>query len=114
MRAIEERMKELRPAVDEYARLADAYGKIYRSQDVQAVPNAGQNGTGRRGRPVGTGIRPAQVARIVQQEPGLTVAQIADRVGIRPGYLYRVLPQLTDEGAVIKRGRGWFPLTASS
>jgi DNA-binding IclR family transcriptional regulator len=35
---------------------------------------------------------------------------MAEKMGIRQHYLYRVLPDLVDEGLVWKDGRGWRPI----
>jgi len=43
----------------------------------------------------------------VQEQPGITVPEIAAKMGIKQNYLYRVLPGLQKDGKVVKRGRGW-------
>jgi hypothetical protein len=61
------------------------------------------------GRPKGSGTRAAEALRIVREHPGVTIPELADRMGIKQNYLYRVLPELVQEGKVTKEGRGWHP-----
>jgi hypothetical protein len=69
-------------------------------------------GTGRRGRPKGTGTRGAEALALVRAKPGITIPEIAEQMGIKQNYLYRVLPGLADDGLVVKKGRGWHPKEA--
>jgi DNA-binding IclR family transcriptional regulator len=43
---------------------------------------------------------------------GITIPELADKMGIKQNYLYRVLPGLQKEGKVRKRGRTWYPKAA--
>jgi len=116
-REIEARMEELRPHVDEYHRLEAAA----RALAGAAAPAASGRGTrpiprrggGRAGRPRGSGTRAAQALEIVRENPGITIPEIAERMGIQQNYLYRVLPGLAQDGLVEKQGRGWHPKTAA-
>jgi DNA-binding IclR family transcriptional regulator len=45
----------------------------------------------------------------VQGQPGITIPELAAKMGIKQNYLYRVLPGLESEKKVEKRGRGWHP-----
>lgn len=63
----------------------------------------------RAGRRKGSGTRSAQALSFVQQQPGITIPELAARMGIKQNYLYRVLPSLEQEGKVAKQGRGWHP-----
>jgi DNA-binding MarR family transcriptional regulator len=42
--------------------------------------------------------------------PGITIPEIAAKMGIKQNYLSRVLPGLVEAGHVTKKGRGWHPL----
>jgi len=65
-------------------------------------------GSGRKaGRRKGSGTRAAQALSIVTEQPGVTIPELASRMGIKQNYLYRVLPGLEQEGKVAKQGRGW-------
>ena len=66
-------------------------------------------GTGRRGRPKGSGTRGAEALALVKDSPGITIPELAAKMGIKQNYLYRVLPGLADDGLVRKDGRGWHP-----
>ena len=108
-REIEARMKELRPAVDEYHRLeqaAAALAGVGRSNSsAQSTPAR----RGRRGRPRGSGTRAKQALEIVRARPGITIRELSEAMGIHANYLYRVMPTLESEGQVVKRDKGWHP-----
>jgi len=63
----------------------------------------------RAGRRKGSGTRAAEARSFVQGQPGITIPELAAKMGIKQNYLYRVLPGLEQEGHVEKKGRGWFP-----
>jgi Winged helix-turn-helix DNA-binding len=69
--------------------------------------------TGRRpGRPRGRsrgGTRANQALELVRSQPGITIPQIAEKMGIEPNYLYRVMPRLLSDGQVKREGQGWHP-----
>ena len=64
---------------------------------------------GRGGRRKGSGTRAAQALSFVQGQPGITIPELAAKMGIKQNYLYRVLPGLEQEGKLEKKGRGWHP-----
>jgi hypothetical protein len=79
-------------------------------------PAADSNGhNGRRrgpGRPRGRrggNTRSNQALTLVQEQPGITIPQIADQLKIEPNYLYRVMPKLVSDGLVKRDGQGWHP-----
>ena len=77
--------------------------------DSGAAP-AGRGGARRKaGRRKGSGTRAAQALAFVQEQAGITIPELAARMGIKQNYLYRVLPILEEEGKVRKQGRGWHP-----
>jgi hypothetical protein len=67
---------------------------------------------GRGGRRKGSGTRAAQALSFVQGQPGITIPELAAKMGIKQNYLYRVLPGLEQEGKLEKKGRGWHPKAA--
>jgi hypothetical protein len=72
--------------------------------------NAGGTATKRRaGRRKGSGTRAAEALSFVKGQPGITIPELAAKMGIKQNYLYRVLPGLQKEGKVRKKGRGWHP-----
>ncbi len=116
---IQARLKELRPLVDEYRRLEAAEQALSgvdngaSSSSAAAAPTRRRRrtgaGTGRRGRPRGSGTRAAQAEQLVKDQPGITIPEIADKLGMKQNYLYRVMPQLASDGKIVKSGRGWHP-----
>jgi hypothetical protein len=65
---------------------------------------------GRRGgRAKGGGKRATEALSFVQGQPGITIPELAAKMGIKQNYLYRVLPGLEKEGKLEKKGRGWHP-----
>src|ERR1700754_2157976 len=118
---IDARLKELRPLVDEYHRLEAAAAALQGgggatnsrgSAPVARRPSRRRGtrtgtGTGRRGRPRGSGTRSKQALELVRSRPGITIAELADSMGIKANYLYRVMPTLESEGQVVKRNGGW-------
>src|SRR3954454_22342808 len=113
-REIANRLKELQPAVEEHARLQGGLQALEGANAGAApapAPARRRSGgaSGRRGRPRGTGPRANQTLELVRAEPGITIPQLAERMGIKQNYLYRVLPGLEQDGKVRKEGRGWFP-----
>lgn len=65
--------------------------------------------TRRAGRRKGSGTRAAQALQLVKSQPGITIPELAAKMGIKQNYLYRVLPGLEQEKKVTKQGRGWHP-----
>jgi ribosomal protein S25 len=80
---------------------------------VKAAPKKAASRKARRGRRKGSGTRAAQALSVVQGQPGITIPELATKMGIQATYLYRVLPGLEQEGKVEKKGRGWFPREGS-
>lgn len=66
-------------------------------------------GKARAGRRKGSGTRAAEALALVKSQPGIAIPELAQKMGIKQNYLYRVLPGLRKEGKVVKRGRGWHP-----
>jgi hypothetical protein len=73
---------------------------------AKRAPRAKQ---GRRGRPKGGGKRATEALTHITAQPGITIPELASKMGIKQNYLYRVLPTLEQTGSVVKQGRGWHP-----
>jgi hypothetical protein len=120
---ISQRLKELRPLVDEYHRLEaavhalDGVGGGVATAKPRSTrrtrTTAAKNGSARRGRPRGTGTRAKEALALVRKQPGITIPELADAMKIKQNYLYRVLPGLAQDGLVAKQGRGWHPKDAA-
>ncbi len=133
------RLDKLAPAVEEYTRLEAAAAALARidgagpttpaakasvrrgrpcksAATATALAKAAQKGAGRPkgrgGRSKGGGGRAADTLSAVQAQPGITIPELATKLGIKANYLYRVLPPLEKEGKVAKRGKGWHPAGA--
>ncbi|HEV2772245.1 MAG TPA: winged helix-turn-helix transcriptional regulator [Thermoleophilaceae bacterium] len=124
---IERRLEELRPLQEEYNLLERAKAALD-GLDGQSAPSGrarrpssgGASGrtaarSGRRAAPANgrrrrrAGGRSGETLELVRQNPGITVAEIADRLGMKQrNYLYRILADLQSQGAVEKEGRGFF------
>ena len=114
---IQARLKELRPLVDEFHRLEAAEQALSGVGGGPAAATAAptrrrrssssSSSNGRRGRPRGSGTRAAQALQLVGERPGITIPELAEAMGIKQNYLYRVMPGLAEEGKVTKSGRGW-------
>jgi CRP-like cAMP-binding protein len=126
-RELQERLKELRPLVDEFHRLEAAVSALdgvgsdpgpaprgrRRSGTSTGGAASAATGNGRRGRPRGSGTRGKQALELVKENPGITIPEIAEKMGIQQNYLYRVLPGLQKEGLIRKEGRGWHSMDAA-
>jgi len=122
---IDSRLSELKPLVEEYHRLEKAAAALAgvgtesgarrkgRTSLATKVNANSRRGTGRRGRPRGSGKRAAEARRLVNERPGITIPELADAMSIQANYLYRVMPTLQKEGEVRKRGKGWHPAGSS-
>jgi hypothetical protein len=116
---IQARLKELKPLVDEYHRLEAAERALSgvtnsASTSAPSTPRRTRRSTGggggaRRGRPRGSGTRGQQALDLVRAQPGITIPELAEKMGIKQNYLYRVMPDLASQGQVTKSGRGWHP-----
>jgi ribosomal protein S25 len=110
---IDARLRELRPLVDEFNRLEKAAAALAGVGGTQAATRRRRSSGGarprRRGRPRGSGNRAKQALELVRARPGITISELADTMGIKANYLYRVMPTLQKEGQVKKRDKGWHP-----
>jgi hypothetical protein len=136
---ITKRLAELKPLVEEYARLEQAASALAGVDGVSGVPRVPARGNGRRrkpgrrsavgssgvtvataskkargkrrggGRPKGSGGRAAEALAAVREQPGITIKELGAKLGISPNYMYRVLPGLEKEKKVKKKGNGWHP-----
>jgi len=108
--AMDKRLRELRPAYDEYQKIEQAKAALEGLGPARrgpGRPRGGGTATRRRRRRRG-GTRAEEALGLLRQNPGLSVRELSERMKIKhPNYLYRVLGQLESEGAVKKKGRGW-------
>ena len=106
---VDARLKELEPLVAEYERLRQVADLL----DGEAAAAAPGRATPRRRLRAGAASAPAHGRRadealeLIGARPGITVAEVAEAMGIGTTYLYRLLPRLEREGRVRKEGRGY-------
>jgi Winged helix-turn-helix DNA-binding len=80
---------------------------------LAATPRtAARPARGRRGRRKGTGQRSTEALALIQGQPGITISELATKMGIKQNYFYRILPTLEKEGKITKDGRSWHPKRA--
>jgi hypothetical protein len=115
---IDNRLKELRPLYEEYLKLEKAQEALSgmdkprrrgpgRPPGSTSTKPASGNGRRRRRRRSG-GTRGDQALEVVRQNPGISVSELGDKLGIsQKNYLYRVMANLQQDGAVRKEGRGF-------
>ena len=118
VKEIDDRLRELK---EEASRLEAARSALVGGRRGPGRPRAARGtarSTTRRtaarrpGRPRGRsrgGTRANQALELVRATPGITIPQIAEKMGIEPNYLYRVLPRLATDGQVKREGQGWHP-----
>ena len=118
VKEIDDRLRELK---EEVSRLEAARNALVGGRRGPGRPRASRSTsrqdrrstTGRRpGRPRGRsrgGTRANQALELVRETPGITIPQIAEKMGIEPNYLYRVMPRLAGDGQVRREGQGWHP-----
>jgi hypothetical protein len=114
-REIEARLREMRDEVRRLEAAASALdgGTARRREPGRPKGSGGgsatRRSTGHRGRRRGSGTRAAQAEKLVWENPGITISDLAKKMSIKPNYLYRVLPELQKDGKLRKRGKEWHP-----
>ena len=118
-RQVRARLKELEPLIEEAEQLKRLLASFDQARVEPAKVERPRRATrakkgGRLGRPAGsaTGSRAGEALRLVEERPGISVAELADAMGIGTTYLYRVMPSLERDGKVRKAGTGYEPAGA--
>ncbi len=118
---VRDRLQELAPLIEEYRQLEGALAALEGTPSAPAPTRrngrtagsgagsseGGGSGGARRGRKKGSGTRANEALKLVDERPGITIPELAEAMGIKQNYLYRVMPTLAGEGKVVKSGRGW-------
>jgi hypothetical protein len=103
---IRTRLEEIEPLIAEAdqlrAMLAAAEGKESSSVSPSPQPR-------RRRRRSNGGNRREQFVKLVKDNPGISVSEAAQRMGIEPNYLYRVAADAAKSGEVEKKDREYHP-----
>jgi DNA-binding transcriptional ArsR family regulator len=119
---ITERLRELEPLVREYEELKRVAAEMgIETGDIAPVPqrprarprsrSAGRTGKGRSVPEPSppSGDLAERVLRAVRSQPGKTVGEYAESLGVSQTTLYRPVRELTNDGAIVKRARQLFP-----
>lgn len=104
---IEERLKELD---EEKKRLEKALANLKGERRGPGRPRGSRSTAstgGRRRRRRRGGTRADHALKAVKDQPGITAAEIAEKLKIKPNYVYRVMAGLVEDGSVKKDGRGY-------
>jgi hypothetical protein len=120
VKEIDDRLRELKEEVSKLEAARSALvgtrrgpGRPRAARAAASATTTTRRRTGRRpGRPRGRsrgGTRANQALELVRSQPGITIPQIAEKMGIEPNYLYRVMPRLLSDGQVKREGQGWHP-----
>ena len=120
VKEIDDRLRELKEEVSKLEAARSALvgtrrgpGRPRAARAASSTTTTRRRTTGRRpGRPRGRsggGTRANQALELVRSQPGITIPEIAQKMGIEPNYLYRVMPRLLSDGQVKREGQGWHP-----
>ena len=102
---LEQRREELRQELNQIESAISGLGGRRRGPGRPRRPAGPRRRRGRRG-----GTRAEQAVKLITENPGIAVSDLAKRMRLKaPNYLYRVLPDLEKEGRIKKRGRGYHP-----
>jgi MarR family len=88
----------------------EATGAKGKAAPSRAGKRAGQQTRGRRAAPARPGQRDDELLRLVGDNPGITVREIGERLGVDATSLYRVANRLTEAGRVRKDGPRLYPV----
>ncbi|HEX7259356.1 MAG TPA: hypothetical protein VF272_00285 [Candidatus Saccharimonadia bacterium] len=107
--ALQLRINELRPVVDESERLEAALVALDK-HSLTKKKRSSRSRSRERGNHAG-GKRSQLALAIIQEKPGITIPEIARDMGIKSNYLYRAVPALADAGHIVKdeTTKGWSP-----
>lgn len=99
---IDAKLEKLRPAYTEYTELMAYRDSLGGSNGGRTVTATAPSSGPKRRSPSGSGPRagvnrPQQFLEVVKTNPGLTIPDIAKKMGVSPNYLYRVRTDLENE-----------------
>jgi ParB/RepB/Spo0J family partition protein len=72
----------------------------------------GTTATATRGK--GSPSHKARAVDIIEQQPGITIPELAAKMSVKQNYFYKALPALERDGKLAKKGRGWYPVATST
>jgi predicted Rossmann fold nucleotide-binding protein DprA/Smf involved in DNA uptake len=80
-------------------------GRPRGSSAAQASANGRKRRRSRKG-----GTRAEHALKVIAENPGISASEIAQKLEIKPNYMYRVLTELQADGKVKKEGRAYLPV----
>ena len=99
----------------ERAKLQRALASLTDSQEGKRGPgrprgsSSGSSNGRKRRRSRKGGTRAEHALKVISESPGVGASEIAEKLGIKPNYMYRVLHELQADGRVRKDGRAYYP-----
>jgi len=104
--ALEEEARQLRAASAALSQLqGDTTGAPIARRPARRKPAGPPT---RRTTGPGAGTRAQEAVRLIAETPSITIPQLADKMGIKKNYLYRVVPGLEKAGELQRVGEhGW-------
>ena len=84
------------------------------TKQAQAMIEEANAEVARKTRGKGSASHKARAVDIIKQQPGITIPELATKLGVKQNYFYKALPALERDGKLIKKGRGWYPVTTST
>jgi predicted HTH transcriptional regulator len=117
--AVEQAAKLLRDRISELdserAKLERALASLTDGREGKRGPGrprgsspSGESRSRKRRRSRKGGTRAEHALRVISEEPGTSAGAIAEKLGIKPNYMYRVLTELQADGKVRKEGRSYY------
>jgi hypothetical protein len=110
------RLKELRPALEEYRELEAAARRLGIDVDSIAESKPARSRRRRAAKPASRSRRRGprvqrrdQVLALINERPGITVPEIGKELGVDPTGLYRIVRQLEADKAIKKEGMALRP-----
>jgi hypothetical protein len=108
--SVHQRINELEPLVREYEELRRIMAVIEGRDEPATRPVPLRSRRASRMRPGRRHSgRADQAQQLIAAQPGISVADLAHKMGIGTTYLYRLLPRLEREGKLRKRQHGYHP-----
>jgi len=115
LKELKARRAELQPLVDEHREVESALNALEqtsggggpsrrRSKGSQRPTKGARRGRPRKGQPT----RSDQFLALVREQPGISISQAAERMGVQPTSLYRIASKLEQEEAIVKSDKRGF------
>lgn len=108
VKRIERQVREY-DATKEAERMIEEAKTEAAGKDTAATSTASSTAKSTSTRRKGSPSHKVRALGVIEQQPGITIRELAAKLSVKQNYLYRLLPALEQEGKITKRGRGWHP-----